>query len=338
MSPLARRVERAARNLEPAWPDERARAVERGLHRRRRRRDRLRVASALALALAVAAGAWRFTHAPRAPRAPEFAAPAIELVRFADGSTAQPLDARSLVRAGAVEPGRVAAELERGGATFDVVRDPARRFRVHAGDVAVEVLGTRFTVERLAAHTRVTVERGRVRVEWPAGSSELGAGQSGLFPPDPPLADWRRLADDGDYDRAFRALARAGTKLRDDPAELLAAADVARLSHHPAEALAPLAHVADAWPDDPRAPLAAFTLGRVLLDELGRPREAAQAFAQARALAPSGALAGDALAREVESWSRAGDTARARERAIEYLREQPHGDRLGAVKRHGGIE
>jgi transmembrane sensor len=243
-----------------------------------------------------------------------------------------------VVRAGAVEPGRVDAELARGGATFEVVRDPARRFRVQAGDVAVEVLGTRFTVERLGERARVAVERGRVRVSWPSGSSELGAGESALFPPEPPIADWRRLADEGDYDRAFRALARAGTPLRDDPAELLAAADVARLSHHPAEALAPLAHVADAYPNDPRAPLAAFTLGRVLLDELGRPREAAAAFAQARALAPGGPLAGDALAREVESWSRAGDTLRARERALEYLRQQPRGNRLGAVKRHGGLE
>jgi hypothetical protein len=60
-----------------------------------------------------------------------------------------------------------------------------------------------------------------------------------------------------------------------------------------------------AFRSDPRAPLAAFTLGRVLLRELARPREAAAAFAQARALAPRGPFVEDALAREVEAWLQA---------------------------------
>ena len=37
-------------------------------------------------------------------------------------------------------------------------------------------------------------------------------------------------------------------------------------------------------PDDARAPLAAFTLGRVHLEDLGAPRDAALAFARARTL------------------------------------------------------
>jgi transmembrane sensor len=342
VSELQRRIERAARHIEPAWSDDRSRTVERGLGRARRRRVIARAAAVAIAALVVAAAGWRGYATWRSRRAssaaPAMASRAVELVRFADGSTAQPFDARSVVRPGAAQPGRVAAELERGGATFEVVRDPSRRFRVEAGDVAVEVLGTRFSVERLGERARVAVERGRVRVSWPAGAVELGAGESGIYPPEAPPADWRRLADDGDFDGAHRALERPGIILHDEPAELLAAADVARLSHHPSEALAPLAQVADGHPRDPRAPLAAFTLGRVLLDELGRPREAAQAFAHARALAPQGALAADALAREVEAWSRAGEPGRAREKALEYLRLDPHGSRLGAVKRHGGLE
>jgi len=50
---------------------------------------------------------------------------------------------------------------------------------------------------------------------------------------------------------------------------------------------------------------AAFTLGRVLLDELGRPSEAVDAFPLARS--SGGPLAEDALAREVEALSRAGE-------------------------------
>jgi transmembrane sensor len=92
-------------------------------------------------------------------------------------------------------------------------------------------------------------------------------------------------------------------------------------------------HAADA-----RAPLAAFTLGRVLLTELHRPREAAAAFASARALAPSGAFAEDALAREVEAWAKAGEVAQARARAEEYLRLYSRGRRADVVKVLGGLE
>ena len=94
----------------------------------------------------------------------------------------------------------------------------------------------------------------------------------------------------------------------------------------------------EAHSDDPRAALAAFTLGRVLLDELGRPREAQDAFSRARSLAPAAPLAEDALAREVEAASRAGDVARARALAVEYEVAYPAGTRLRAVRRHGGLE
>jgi len=110
------------------------------------------------------------------------------------------------------------------------------------------------------------------------------------------------------------------------------------LSHHPTEALAPLRRVVERHAKDPRAALAAFTLGRVLLDELGQPREGAGAFARARTLAPGGPLAEDALAREVEAMSRAGEVARARSLAVEYEATYPSGARLRAVRRHGGLE
>ena len=92
--------------------------------------------------------------------------------------------------------------------------------------------------------------------------------------------------------------------------DLLLAGDVARLSGHAAAAVAPLSRAVTLHPGDPRAPLAAFTLGRVHLEDLGAPRDAAIAFARARELAPDGPLAEDALAREVEAWSRAGEAER----------------------------
>jgi transmembrane sensor len=87
---------------------------------------------------------------------------------------------------------------------------------------------------------------------------------------------------------------------------------------------------------DPRAGLASFTLGRVLLDELGRPREAADAFARARQA--GGPLAEDALAREVEATARAGDKVRSRELAGEYQALYPNGRRAKAVSRWSGLD
>jgi transmembrane sensor len=119
---------------------------------------------------------------------------------------------------------------------------------------------------------------------------------------------------------------------------LLLAADVMRLSHHASEAVAPLRRVVRDHAADPRASLAAFTLGRVLLDDLGRPREAAEAFADAIRLAPDGPLYEDAIARKVEALSRSGDTTAAHELAGDYLRRFPDGRRARSVRKLGGIE
>ena len=53
--------------------------------------------------------------------------------------------------------------------------------------------------------------------------------------------------------------------------DLLMLADVARLSAHGADAVAPLSRVVTDHAGDASAPLAAFTLGRLELDSLGRP-------------------------------------------------------------------
>jgi transmembrane sensor len=283
-------------------------------------------------------------------------------VALRDGSQVTLVGPGSGIALAEESPTRTTIDVTGGAARFDVTHRPARRFRVRAGAVSVWVLGTAFTVERLSDGARVSVERGAVSVEWPGGGTRLAAGASGLFPPggarpdvppaqtqpleaapapvraapparaaagtapSAPSAPWRRLAAAGRFGPAYRALAAAGpAAVRDEPNDLLLAADVARTSGHPAAAVDPLRRLLRAFPQDPRAAAAAFTLGRVLADELGRPAAAAGAFAEAAALARGGTLAEEAIAREADGWRRAGDEGRAREAARRYLDRHPAG-------------
>jgi hypothetical protein len=143
---------------------------------------------------------------------------------------------------------------------------------------------------------------------------------------------WRDLAARGDWSRAHARL--RDSELRDEPDELLLAAEVARRSGHAAEALPPLKLILDQHARSARAAQAAMLYGRVLLDDLGRAREAAAAFSQVRQLPGHQGLDEDALAREAEAWWRAGDGGRAQMRAREYLRRYPDGAQLGSVRRY----
>jgi transmembrane sensor len=83
-----------------------------------------------------------------------------------------------------VESRRILSVLREGAARFEVTKRPGRLFRVVAGDVIVEVLGTRFELERVGDRLRVKVNEGRVRVSWTGGQRQLSRGASGLFPPE----------------------------------------------------------------------------------------------------------------------------------------------------------
>jgi len=263
---------------------------------------------------------------------------------------------------------RANVSVEAGAARFAVdkrkIEAGEAPFRVSADDVLVEVLGTVFTVDRQAPGVvTVKVDEGRVRVSWGAdgvASRLLEAGESGRFskqgelleaapaepesqaPPEEsvtpnpvkasaPSGAWRQLARVGRYDAAFKALQRDLTQMSDVPNDLLLAADVARLSHHPEQAVAPLNRVVTHFARDDRAAPASFLLGRVLLENLGRAADAARAFAQTRNLSPNGPLAEDALGREVEALRRAGLSAEASARAREYVNRYPAGARIHEI-------
>jgi transmembrane sensor len=426
---LLRRIARVGADIDPALSERDVERLVEGARRRRQRRTVTRVgAGTLAVGIATLAFAVVWHERRLAPPAPAdvavagapVAAPAaapagaIAPLRLADGSVATPLDEASALSVREDAPQRVAIDLVRGRGRFDVTPRPERPFSVRAGDVTITVLGTVFTVERVADRIGVSVTRGRVLVDWGVGARRLDAGESGWFPPlvvgqqvvqapaaDPapsrsrapvrgavvaradvmaageiaaataplpnplpasrgegtgsdlplPLAgEGRGEGKPSEAPRALPAPRRDGIGGASSralaaplqPAEtaetLLAAADAARLQGRAEEGAALLRRIVQQHRADPRAPLAAFTLGRVLLMELAQPRQAAAAFAEARALAPHGPFAEDALAREVEAWAKAGDDAKARARAQDYLRAYPSGRRVPAVRALGGGE
>jgi transmembrane sensor len=374
----------------PEWTPEREHAVRARLDRaivRRKRRQVVATATTALLFIVTALVVWSRGVGPDKGPTTSLArsAAAQTLLHFEDGSTVTGVGPEARVAPVEVSPEMVSTRLLAGTARFSVTPNPKRIFRVLARDVTVTVLGTIFTVGVEPGDVRVRVERGRVRVAWPAGEHDLSVGEElvvqtrvgvaavasasppgvppaahdvtsmqaeekandgsvavvprhGAERPQHPSTSWRELAQDGDYAGAFARMQSEGAgSVRDDPDDLLLSADVARLGGHPEKAVSPLSRVVAAHPGDSRAPLAAFTLGRTLLDQLGRPREAAEAFARARQLDNHGALAQDALAREVESWSRAGEASLAQQRATEYVERYPKGRRLAAVRRLGGL-
>ncbi|MCA9575045.1 MAG: FecR domain-containing protein [Polyangiales bacterium] len=92
-----------------------------------------------------------------------------------------------------------------------------------------------------------------------------------------------------------------------------------RLAHRPAEAARAYAAFGREHPTDPRAPLAAFELGRLRLYQLGDAQGALQALDQALGGGGGGFFAEDAAAARVEALSQLGDAARCRAARTRFL-------------------
>jgi transmembrane sensor len=334
---IEERTERLGRQVDPRWDAARVETGLAQLHRRIRNRRRRGVVAA-ASATALAAGALIYmalspeppTAAVRPPKREatppaRIAAPpppprptsAPQVVT--ERATATPLSGDAIVRVYSEDERKdvVAMRVERGAVRFSVGRDPRQPFRVDAGPVIVEVLGTEFTVERDGRRTRVSVMEGVVRVRWKGGEDTLRAGESGRYPPAERSQERPPAASDVD--------------------DLLDEADQARLDGRIDDALSLIERALADAPDPTHEAAAAFTLGRVRA-RLGEHERAAQAFARARLAAPDGTLAEDALAREVEAWARAGHRQRAQDAARLYRSRYPNGRRSKMVHQFGAAE
>jgi len=350
--------------VRPDWNRSRADAVWTAISNRRRRRTVVRI-TGLSLALAASlvlatVQLWPASRISRAPASGSTPSPAIverpgtdpvsRAIVLADGSEIAPLSDVFRIDAERETDEEVRIRILEGNGLFTVAKNPGRRFFAILDDVTVEVTGTVFAMARRGDRVAVSVEEGSVRVRWNGGEDRLSAGGEGLYPPLDAVAEtagqpsarprtdaWREPAERGDY-AAAAALLRGPGSVRDTVEDLLLAADVMRGSQRPDEALTCLSRISRNHAADPRAATAEFTRGRILLFQLHRPEEAAQAFAAVRTLSPGSSLAQDALAREVEALYQAGDADRLRLRAEEYAAKYPRGRRIDAVRRMGGLE
>ncbi len=256
-----------------------------------------------------------------------------------------------------------------GHATFDVKPGGPRRWSIETGFATVEVVGTRFSIDRSKSRLSVEVERGVVlvrgervadRVRQLSSGDRLQIDAEAALPssPEPPAvadsvgkaspsragvvspaqASWQEMAERGDYADAYRNLGANGIAAsipKADTEQLFALADVARLSGHPTDAIEPLERVLAEHPRDPRAALAAFTLGRIQLDSLGNAPAAARAFQRAMSPDLPRALAEDVQLRLIEARARAGDRSGAHEAWSSYVEHFASSTRRPVADRWG---
>lgn len=283
------------------------RRVERGSARRSRRRASMRAAVVALAVIALAAGGG---YALLSGEEPGDASQATAALTRADGSAFAGVGpservvlrdrSRIETQDGAIEvlenaSGSLALHLQGGRARFEVTPNTGRRWRVEAGGVSVDVVGTVFTVQRSAEAIDVAVERGVVVVRGarvPDGVRRLSAGGSlrvGLEPvasvtPAPlPENEPETEATSGAPGERVEGAPTAPAVELPRARALLDAADEARRAGRPDEAISALTTLVRTHPRSREAPLAAFTAAR-LHRESGRTGEAVAWYRRALAL------------------------------------------------------
>ncbi|MBN2344443.1 MAG: FecR domain-containing protein [Deltaproteobacteria bacterium] len=227
----------------------------------------------------------------------------------------------------------------------------SRKLIVRVGSLRIEDIGTVFTTEILPEEqVRVSVQEGKVIVTWPSGTAELKEGADGTFPTGEQIVssearknvspttwgrnsrqtDWRDAAKQGENSKALTLIDANPACVHNEVDDLLLAADVMRLTGHPKRAVLYLNRVIRNFSSDSRRSVAAFTLGKVLVDEIGNPSAAAQAFhIAAENRSP---IAEEALAREIDAYHSAGNSIEMNKSARLYLVKYPNGTRAVSVR------
>ncbi|MDH5673015.1 MAG: FecR domain-containing protein [Myxococcales bacterium] len=296
-------------------------------------------AAALA-AVALAAGVALLR--PAAPVVPQVAAPQVApppavmqaevepvVMGLSDGSEVELLS-RTRVAIEHERRDAVELRLERGVARFAVSKRPQRRFTVHAGDLSVTVVGTRFELKRQAQLVDLHVTEGVVEVRAPGaavrrvtagerfgwdGAARVQAQALPEAPLDPPPEALPGDAPEPHATSGRRAKAPAMPSAR----QLFEQAHLARRAGRLKEAAEAYGLLVSRYPGDVRAGLSAFEVGRIRMDALGDARGAIAAFQKALSLEGKGSYREDALARIALAYDALGDGVACRRARERYL-------------------
>lgn len=152
-------------------------------------------------------------------------------------------------------------------------------------------------------------------------------------PPAPPA--WLQLAERGEYERAAHGLEDLGgfdaVLYQASADELMILVDVARATGNRGRAIQVLRRVTQSFASDPNAPIAAMTLGRMLM-QAGDSKGASEAFSLYRRLSPQGDFAEDALASDIQAAVEEGNWERAQMLARQYESDFPDGRHIDQIR------
>ncbi len=332
---------------------------------RRQNRVRARLVPAFALSLVVccaAAAGWHWLHSPSPSAlngtAIESGVSGRQSLTLPDNSQIE-LGPASRMVIDEYNDARVQLTLQKGKANFQVSHQPRRLFSIHAADLDITVVGTRFSVDlgQSSELQRVTVQvqQGKVTVRNRHASPDervLAAGQSwtdGIAAapaPDlgrtvdastnsnePSSEEAAPAASQAELPGATLGRAATGTALPtasaklagESPKELFEAAETSRINgkfHDSADALNKLRRT---YRSDPRAGLAAFELGRMRMDIFGDVSGSIDALRDAIQLSPSAPFREDAESRLVQLYNRQGNHDACQSARTTYLNHFPHG-------------
>jgi hypothetical protein len=275
-------------------------------------------------------------------------------VKLGDGSSIE-LGSRTELAVTSSQPEAVSVSLSRGAVTCDVVHRRGREFSVVAGDVAVRVIGTKFTVKTGAGQlprVEVNVLRGVVEVESrrrPGIVARVAAGQSWiqsaeseaspsasaaplLAPPAPALSSSSSSSAAAAAAPSGPAPSAGGPSAR----ELFEKAGDRRRAGDAGAAARAYEELLRLHPSDARASLAALELGRLRMDRLGDPAGAIAALERALASNIGPSFREDALARLVSVHAAQGSFAACRRARDRYLSSYPSGVHAPAVSTRCG--
>lgn len=237
------------------------------------------------------------------------------------------------------DPGEVVFVLARGTIDCDVAPRKGRPLRVRAGDVVVEVVGTRFSVTRTPG-VRVDVTHGQVRVRTPGGEFLVGPGErwseggAATAIADPAGAAVRGPAEAAAPPVSGGSAAAAVASNPDDSAAPPAKPPAVRSSREAFQAAQRLeshdrraaarAYRAVASGDGAWAALALYSLAELDASS-GLPRDALAAVDEYLRRFPHGTGIEDVMWVRVETLRMLGRQDEARSAAAGYLRQFPRG-------------